>query len=69
MPKFKIEVGWKHTIIDTATIEVEAENEKDAVAAALELAKSGKNANGAHIEWDDGEVVDAEYVTGKWGPH
>lgn len=57
MPKFEVEVGWRHVIVDTAKLIVEA---KTAYAASKKAVKIAEESN-QELDWEDGEVVDGSY--------
>ncbi len=68
MKKYKVRVVWSHTIEDYADVEITAKNKAEAKKKAEKLcADDGLIDDENHLElhnldWNDGEVVDGEYL-------
>jgi len=61
MKTYELVVGWKHTIVDTAAVKVEAKNKKEALKMAKAMGEANKGSDGKGLDWRDGEVCDGFY--------
>lgn len=52
--KYRVEVAWITKEVSYATIEVEADDEREAEKLALEIAPT--------VDFKDGDIVEADYV-------